>query len=141
MTYGPGFDGSPNNVAVSFVPASLRTNLMSLGATNVTAAGSMSALENAGTVNVTIPRAAVKRRARPFMVRPCIRVDVGRLMLGLSISSGERTHHDVVAIGITKRELARPSGGIHPGLLIELVDEASRARQRLVEIVDPEEQQ
>ncbi len=42
-TYGPGLLGSPKSRACSFVPAALRTHLMSAGAVKSTALRSMSA--------------------------------------------------------------------------------------------------
>src|SRR5688572_11665155 len=140
MTYGPGFVGSPNKTACSFVPASLRTNLISAGATKLTALRSMSLVETAGTATITIPRAAVKRRVRPFMVRPSFECD-SRLMVGLSAARIERQPRRSLSRRWLYREVDNRIGqkvtpAFHRIVLLVLEHDESGIREALVQSAD-----
>src|SRR5262245_40403943 len=66
ITYGPGFAGSPNSTACSFVPAAFLTHLMSPGGVKSTAVRSRSAAPAGATVRMaTIAR--VSRAHTPVM--------------------------------------------------------------------------
>src|SRR5690242_11778 len=69
MTYGPGLLGSPNSTAVSFVPAELRTHLISLGGTTCTAFGSTSA--RLAVTNATAP-ASTQNHLNPVFMLPLL---------------------------------------------------------------------
>ena len=76
-----------------------------------------------------------------FFTLEVLRVSESYVFTQLQFVRSERADHDVISVGITKRELPGSSVWVQIGLLFEFIDKSAGPRQRFIKIIHAEEQE